>query len=92
MGLEQGGLAERVAVAAGQGNDVIDPSGGLEFLPQLTIGGGAAEEGLQGGVRHGQPAGEGLCILAGPRSQTGRLPLPFNYPERRIDAKGTLLP
>ena len=92
MGSQQGGLAEVVAMAAGQVDDIVETGGGVKFLAQLLIGGGAADEGLQGGERHGQRASEGLCILAGQGSPAGRLPLPCKHCADRIDGEGTFLP
>jgi len=54
MGFERGGLAEFVAMASGQIDDVIQTGGGVQRLEKLLIGGGLADKSLQGGKRHGR--------------------------------------
>ena len=50
VGLEKGGFAERVTMAGGQVDDIVETGGGLQFLVQPLIVDGAVDKGLEGGV------------------------------------------
>ncbi len=65
MGPEQGDLAEVVPMAAGQSDNVVKAGGGVQVLAQLIVGGGAADEGLQGIERRGCFGRRCPRILAG---------------------------